>query len=125
MPADTLNSLQHLAGAINSDAIFDASMKEVHLKSTVSYVTTQVFNRIPQFLRYDKQDEANIKLLNKSFKINTYHKHEVELSCSSLIGVAPAILDTSVELATSLGNDQHDATHMQNQLNTRADKTTS
>ena len=104
---------------------FDASMKEVHLKSTVSYVTTHADYIIPQFLSYDARDAATIKVLDKSYKVNTNHKHEVELLCSSLVGGAPAVLDTSVELATSLGNDQHYATTSQSQLNNRADKTTS
>ena len=103
---------------------FDASMQEVHLKSTVSYVTTHADYIIPQFLSYDARDAATTKVL-ENHKVNTNHKHEVELLCSRLVGGAPAVLDTSVELATSLGNDQHYATTSQSQLNNRADKTTS
>ena len=40
----------------------------------------------------------------------------------SLIGAAPAVLNTSVELATALGNDSNYATTIQNQINNKADK---
>ena len=60
----------------------------------------------------------------KSDKVNTYNKSEVYVTCSSLFGAAPAILDTSVVLATALGNDQTHATNMQNQINNKSDKLT-
>ena len=60
----------------------------------------------------------------KSDKVNTYHKSEVYVTCSSLFGAAPAILDTSVVLATALGNDQTHATNMHNQINNKSDKLT-
>ena len=60
----------------------------------------------------------------KSDKVNTYNKSEVYVTCSSLFGAAHAILDTSVVLATALGNDQTHATNMQNQINNKSDKLT-
>ena len=59
-----------------------------------------------------------------SDKVNTYNKSEVYVTCSSLFGAAPAILDTSVVLATALGNDQTHATNMHNQINNKSDKLT-
>ena len=41
------------------------------------------------------------------------------IKCSSLIGAAPALLSTSVELATALGDDSNYATTMQNKSNTK------
>ena len=42
-----------------------------------------------------------------------YTKHEVDLTFSFLIGAAPVVLDTSVELAVALGNDQKYAPNIQ------------
>ena len=53
---------------------------------------------------------------------NVYNKNEVDLKFTSLIGAAPAVLATIVELATALGNDAKYATTIQNQLNSKADK---
>ena len=59
---------------------------------------------------------------NKAASNDVYNKHEVDLILSSLIGAAPAVLDTSVELAAALGNDQNYATTIQNQNVNKADK---
>ena len=64
-----------------------------------------------------------IQPINNKLAINdVYIKHEVDLIISSLIGAAPAVLDTIVELATALGNDQNYATNIQNQINNKANK---
>ena len=122
LTVETLNSLQQLAEAIHSGAMLDAIMKENNFKSNITYVNTQFDNIIIKCLNYDTRDESTIKFLPKSYKVNTYNKSEVDLEFSSLIGAAPAILDTIVELATALGNDQTYATHIQNQINSTSDK---
>ena len=53
---------------------------------------------------------------------DVYTNHEVELICSSLIGTAPGVLNTSIELAAALGNDQKYATTLQHQITPKADK---
>ena len=117
LPVETLNTLQQLAEAINSDAVFDTIMKAFNLKPIITYVNTQFVHTITQFLNYDTRDESTIKFLTKSYKINTYNKSEVDSTFSSLIGAVPAILYTIVELATAFGNDQSYATNIQNQIN--------
>ena len=49
-----------------------------------------------------------------------YIKSDIVLNFSSLIGAAPAVLNTSVELATALGNDSNYATTIQNQLHNKS-----
>ena len=44
-------------------------MQEVHLKSTVSYVTTHADYIIPQFLSYDARDAATTKVLENHIKL--------------------------------------------------------
>ena len=59
---------------------------------------------------------------NKAASNDVYTKHEVDLIVSSLVGAAPGILDTIVELATALGNDSNYATTIHNQIINKADK---
>ena len=59
---------------------------------------------------------------NKVASNDVYNKADMDLTFSSLVGAAPAILNTSVELATALGNDSNYATAMQNQINNKDDK---
>ena len=61
---------------------------------------------------------------NKAAVNHVYTNHEVGLRLSSLIGAAPAILDTIVELAAALGDDSNYATTFQNQLINKADQVT-
>ena len=58
---------------------------------------------------------------NKAAVNHVYNNHEVGLRFSSLIGAAPAILDTIVELAAALGNDSNYAATIQNQSVNKAD----
>ena len=51
-----------------------------------------------------------------------FMKHEVDLILSSWIGAAPAVLDTSIEIATAFGHDRNVATTIQHQINNKADK---
>ena len=60
-------------------------------------------------------------ITNKSSANDGYDNNEVDLIVSSLIGPAPAVLDTIVELAAALGNDSSYATHIQSQVNNRSD----
>ena len=60
----------------------------------------------------------------KALASNVYNKREVDLKFISLIGAAPAVLDTSVELATALGNDDNNATTIQHQISTKSNKLT-
>ena len=53
---------------------------------------------------------------------DVYNKTEVDLRFSSLIGAAPAVLYSIVELAAALGNDQTYAMTIQNQIINTADK---
>ena len=45
---------------------------------------------------------------------DVYNNNEVDLRFTSLIGAAPDVLNTSVELATALGNDSNYAATIQN-----------
>ena len=84
------------------------------------------------YLSFNSIDKASIIKINKVdilASINTkavsngvYNKSDIDLTCSSLVGSAPAILNTSVELATALGNDSNSITTIQNQINNKADK---
>ena len=76
----TLNSLQKLAEAINSDAIvFDTIMNALNLKSDVVYVDTQFYIIITKSLTYDTKDDSNIKFVTKSYKLNTCLKYDVDV----------------------------------------------
>ena len=57
---------------------------------------------------------------NKAVSNNVYTEADIDLKWSSLVGAAPAVLNTSVELATALGNDSKDATTIQNQINSKS-----
>ena len=59
---------------------------------------------------------------NKAVSNDVYTNDDIDLTFSSLIGSAPAILNTSVELATDLGNDSKYATTIHNHINNKADK---
>ena len=59
---------------------------------------------------------------NKAAVNDVYNTNEVDLICSSLIGATTAVLYNIVELAAALGNDQHYATSIQNQIVNKADK---
>ena len=59
---------------------------------------------------------------NKAVRNDVYNKSDTDLKFPSLFGAAPAVLNTSVELATALGNDSNYATAMQNQINNKDDK---
>ena len=59
---------------------------------------------------------------SKAVSNTVYNKADLDLKFPSLIGAAPSVLTTSVELATSLGNDSKYATTIQNQLSNKADK---
>ena len=60
----------------------------------------------------------------KAVSNNVHHTVDDDLNCSSLIGAAPSVLTTSVELATALGNACNYATPLHNQINNKSDKTT-
>ena len=61
---------------------------------------------------------------NMAVSIDVYNRADIDLSCSSLVGAAPAVLNTIVELATALGNDSNYATTIQTQMNNTSDKLT-
>ena len=64
-----------------------------------------------------------LQSINNKAQINdVYNKNEFDLRFSNLIGAAPAVLDTIVELAAALGNDQHYVTTIENQSINQADK---
>ena len=57
LPVEPLHSLQQAAEGINSDANFlNTSMAAIILKSDLTYVNTQVYDIIEQFLTYDTID---------------------------------------------------------------------
>ena len=97
-------------------------MKAITLTSHITYVNTQFETIITKFSTYDTQTESTIELFYKSYKVNTYNIGEVDLIFSSLIGAAPALFDTSVELAAASGNDQTYATTMQNKVSNERTK---
>jgi hypothetical protein len=120
VPVETLNSLQKLAEAINHYCgFFGTIMRAINLKADTSFVVSHVDTLISKFLNYDTRAESNIKFLTKSDRFNTYNKTEVDLNFSSLIGAAPEVLDTIVELAAALGNDNNYDTTIQNQINNK------
>ena len=81
------------------------------------------FNIIDKTSILKTNDIDILQAIHHKAAINdVYNKHEVDLRFSSLIGAAPAVLDTIVELAAALGNDQHYATSIQNQIINKADK---
>ena len=50
----------------------------------------------------------------KAVSNDVYNKAAIDLKVSSLIGAAPAVLNTRVERATAVGNDLNYATTIQN-----------
>ena len=63
LPVETLNSLQQLAEAINSDAnFFNTIMGQINFKSDLIYVNTQFDNLIKNKINYYTLDETKIKL---------------------------------------------------------------
>ena len=67
LPVETLNSLQTIAEAINSDPNFFRNiMTKLNFKSDLTYVNTQLDDIIKKFLKYDTIEVSNIKLNLKS-----------------------------------------------------------
>ena len=67
LPVETLNSLQKLAEAINSDAnFFNNIIAAICLKSDLTYVNTQFDTILRKFLNYDTIDNTTVKLNLKS-----------------------------------------------------------
>ena len=58
----------------------------------------------------------------KAVSSDVYIKADIGLIFSSLIGAAPAVLNTIVEIATALGHDSKYATTIQHQIDNKADK---
>ena len=59
---------------------------------------------------------------NKAASNDVYNNHEVDLIFASLIGAAPDVLNTSIELASPLVHDQKYATTIQNHIRNNSDK---
>jgi hypothetical protein len=120
LPIETLNSLQKLAEAINSDSDFyNNMMSRIDLKSDLIYVDNQLDIIITKFLDYDTREPSNVKFLLKSDRFNTYNMTEVDLKFYNLINGAPEVLNTINELAAALNNDENYATNIQNQINNK------
>jgi hypothetical protein len=118
LPVETLNSLQKLGEAAHNDEdFFNSMMRQINLKSDISYVNIQVAIIIPKFLNYDTREQSNVKLLLKSDRFNTYNMTEVDLKFSNLINGAPEVRNTINALAAALNNDSNYATNIQNQIN--------
>jgi hypothetical protein len=61
LPIETLNSLQKLAEAINSDNNFyENMMSRIDLKSDLIYVDNQLDIIITKFLDYDTREQSNV-----------------------------------------------------------------
>ena len=58
----------------------------------------------------------------KASQSNTYTKDEVVVKIAAVVGAAPALLDTLVELSAALNNDANYATIITNALATKAPK---
>jgi hypothetical protein len=120
LPVETLNSLQKLGEAINNDGdFFNSIMRQINLKSDITYVDNQISLIITKFLDYDTREQSNVKFLLKSDRFNTYTMTEIDLKFSNLINGAPEVLNTINELAAALNNDENYATNIQNQLNNK------
>ncbi|HFZ2546495.1 TPA: hypothetical protein ACIJ26_005417 [Pseudomonas aeruginosa] len=63
-------------------------------------------------------------LLDKANKVDTLTPAQIDARIQTLIGSAPAALDTLKELADALGNDPNFATSMTTALAAKADKST-
>ena len=61
-------------------------------------------------------------IYRKTASDSVYNKSDIDLRFPSLIGAAPSVLNTIVELSAALSHDSDYATTIQNQLNTKADK---
>ena len=80
LPIETLNSLQQLAEAINSDAnFFDTIMNAINSKSDIIYVNTQLDTILRKVLNYDTIDVSNIEFLTKSNKVDTDLNYDVDV----------------------------------------------
>ena len=69
---------------------------------------------------------TNIDILqpihSKATSNDVYTKADIDWKISSVLGAAPAVLHTCVELATALGNDSTYATTIQHQTINNSDK---
>ena len=75
-------------------------------------------------LVYNKKHNVGIlqSITNKAVSNDVYIKSDIDWKLYSLVGAAPSVLNTSVELATAFGNDSNYATIIQNQFNNKSDK---
>ena len=84
LPVETLNSLQKLAEAINSDAnFFNNIITDINLKSDLTYVNTQFDDILRTFLNYDTIDNTTIKF---NLKSNITY---VDTSCQAILNRFP------------------------------------
>ena len=85
---------------------FTASILKVHNLDTFSPVNLKVLtSHVYTHQEIDNQDIIYANSLNTKVAPNhVYTKTEVELKVTSLFGAAPAVLGTSIELASALGN---------------------
>ena len=116
--AADINTKFTIAGASN-----DTLKKVQKVDGSTLYDALELsFNSIDKtsILQLNKVDI--LQYINNKVVINdVYNKSDIDLKCSSLIGAAPAILNTIVELAAALGNDSNYDTHIQNQTNNKVD----
>jgi hypothetical protein len=125
LPVETLNSLQKLWEALNNDGdFFNSMMRQINLKSDISYVNNQIDIILHKFLYYDTREQSNYKFLLNYNIFNTHNMSEVDLKFSNLINGAPKVLNTINELAAALNNDSNYATIIQNQISTKQNSVT-
>lgn len=83
-----------------------------------SYMDTQLSNKADVSATYTRT-VIDASLLLKANQATTYTKTEVDTKISDIIGGAPALLDTLVELSNALGGDENFATTMTSALATK------
>ena len=110
MPVATLDPLQQLSEAINSDAnLFNHSMAAMGLKSDLTYVNTQLDAILKKSFTYANIDSSNIKL---NLKSNITY---VDTACQAILnrfeyyeatlGIVMKLFDKSYKLAAYTNTD--------------------
>ena len=91
--------------------------------STVYDALELSFNSIDKTSILNNYNVDILQSINtKAVSNDVYNKSDIDLTCSSLVGAAPAVLNTSVKLYTALGHDSTCATTIQNQINNKSYK---
>ncbi len=135
LPPASLNTIEKLSSAISNDPnYFQTITTSTNAKApaATTYSKTQVDaalalksdlsttyskTEVNAFLD-TKPDDADLEL--KADKATTYSKTQVDTNIVAVVGAAPALLNTLVELSAALNNDANFATTITNALAAKA-----